>query len=37
MDLGCNLPYQLATKFSSDMMNDLVRVVPFPPADAIEA
>jgi hypothetical protein len=37
MDLGCNLAYQVAVAFSSDMMNDLVRVVSSPPTEAIEA
>jgi hypothetical protein len=37
MDLGGNLAYQLADAFSSDMMNDLVRVVSSPPNEAIAA
>jgi hypothetical protein len=37
MDLGGNLVYQFATAFSSDMMNDLVRVVSSPPNEAIAA
>jgi hypothetical protein len=37
MDLGYNLAYQFTATFSRNMMNDLVRVVSSPPAEAIEA
>jgi hypothetical protein len=37
IDLGGSLAYQLATAFSSDMMNDLARVVSAPPNEAIAA
>jgi hypothetical protein len=37
MDLSCNFAYQLVAAFSRDMMNDFVRVVSSPPAEAIEA
>jgi hypothetical protein len=37
IDLSYNLAYLLAIAFSSDMMNDLVRVVLSPPAEAIAA
>jgi hypothetical protein len=37
MDLGCSLAYQLAATFLSDIMNDLARVVPSPPDEAIVA
>jgi hypothetical protein len=37
MDLGGNLANQLVAAFSSDMMNDLVRVVSSPPDEAIAA
>jgi hypothetical protein len=35
MDLGCSFAYQLATTFSSNIMNDLAMVVSSPPAEAI--
>jgi hypothetical protein len=37
MDLGGSLTYQLAAAFSSDMMNDLVRVVSSPHDESITA
>jgi hypothetical protein len=37
MDLSGSLTYQLATAFSRDIMNDLVRVVSSPPDEAIAA
>jgi hypothetical protein len=37
MDLDGNLMYQLVVAFSRDMINDLVRVVSFPPDEAIMA
>jgi hypothetical protein len=37
IDLGCNLAYQFAIVPSSDIMNDLVRVVSLPPDEAIVA
>jgi hypothetical protein len=37
IDLGYNLAYQYATAPSSDMMNNLARVVPLPPDEAIAA
>jgi hypothetical protein len=37
MDLSGSLAYQLAAIFSSDVMNDLVRVVLSPPNKAIAA
>jgi hypothetical protein len=37
MDLGGTLAYQLATAFSSDMINDLARVVSSPLNKAIAA
>jgi hypothetical protein len=37
MDLGGSLANQLAAVFSSDMINDLVRVVSSPPNEAIAA
>jgi hypothetical protein len=37
MDLGGSLANQLTAVFSSDMMNDLARVVSSPPNEAIVA
>jgi hypothetical protein len=37
MDLGYSLAYQLVDAFSSDVMNDLARVILSPPAKAITA
>jgi hypothetical protein len=37
MDLGCSLAYQFDVTPSSDMMNNLARVVSLPPDEAIEA
>jgi hypothetical protein len=37
IDLGGSLAYQLVVAFSSDMMNDLGRVVLSPPNEAIVA
>jgi hypothetical protein len=37
MDLLGSLAYQLATAFSSDMINDLATVVSSPPNEAIAA
>jgi hypothetical protein len=37
IDVGCNIMDQFAAELSSDMMNDLVKVVPFPPDEAIAA
>jgi hypothetical protein len=37
MDLGCNLAYQLAAAFLSDIMNDSARVISSPPTEAIAA
>jgi hypothetical protein len=37
MDLSGSLVYQLVAIFSSDVMNDLVRVVSSPPNKAIAA
>jgi hypothetical protein len=37
MDLRGNLAYQLATAFSSDVINVLVRIVSSPPNEAIAA
>jgi hypothetical protein len=37
MDLSGSLAYQLATAFSKDMLNDLVRVLSSPPHEAIMA
>jgi hypothetical protein len=37
MDLSGSLAYQLAAMFSSDMINDLARVVLSPPNEAIAA
>jgi hypothetical protein len=37
IDLNGSLVYQLAVAFSSDIMNDLVRVVSSPPNKAIAA
>jgi hypothetical protein len=37
MDLGGNLAYQLAAAFSSDMINNLVRVVSSPLNEATAA
>jgi hypothetical protein len=34
-DLSCNLAYQFVATPSSDMMNDLARVVSLPPDEAI--
>jgi hypothetical protein len=37
IDLACSRAYQFTTTLSSDMMNDLVRVVLSPPDEAFAA
>jgi hypothetical protein len=37
IDVGCNIAYQFVVAPSSDMMNDLVKVISLPPDKTIAA